>query len=92
MARLQGAIKGLVEVFVEYSDGDGKLNKEELKKMMEKEMDCPEAKAKMAEECDKGQGGKCKGDLDFEEFLKLVSCIAKCGYNKKRGGGAGCGK
>mgnify|MGYP001944656275 CR=1 FL=1 len=46
MARLQVAIKNLVEVFMEYSDGDGKLNKEEMKKMMDKEMDCPEAKVR----------------------------------------------
>ena len=46
MARLQAAIKNLVEVYVEYSDGDGKLSKEQLQKIMDKEIDCPEAKVR----------------------------------------------
>lgn len=47
MARLDGAITNIVDVFMDYADDGGKkrqLNKEELKKLFEQEIECPELK------------------------------------------------
>lgn len=51
MARLEDSIKNIVELFVEYADGDGKLNKDELKNMMEKEIQNPELKVRLTCNC-----------------------------------------
>lgn len=44
--RIEDAIKNLVEVFIEYSNSDLLLNKAELMKMMEKEIQNPEIKVR----------------------------------------------
>lgn len=46
MARLEQAIRNIVDMFVEYADGDGNLNKEEFKKLLEKEIENPEIKVR----------------------------------------------
>uniref|UniRef100_A0A8C7Y8F2 S100/CaBP-9k-type calcium binding subdomain domain-containing protein n=1 Tax=Oryzias sinensis TaxID=183150 RepID=A0A8C7Y8F2_9TELE len=51
MARLDGAITNIVDVFMDYADDGGKkrqLNKEELKKLFEQEIECPELKDKIS--------------------------------------------
>lgn len=44
MARMEQAIKDMVDMFLEYANGDGKLNKDELKSMIQKEIQNPELK------------------------------------------------
>lgn len=47
MARLDQVITNIVDIFLEYADDEGKkhqLNKEELKKVLEKEIQSPELK------------------------------------------------
>jgi len=46
MARMEQTIQNIVDLFVEYADGDGKLNKEELKQLVEKEIQNPELKVR----------------------------------------------
>ena len=46
MSRLQEIIKNMVELYVEYSDDDGKLSKEELMTMVDKEIECAEMKVR----------------------------------------------
>lgn len=46
MSRLQEIIKNMVELYVEYSDADGKLSKEELMTMVDKEIECAEMKVR----------------------------------------------
>ncbi|KAK5862262.1 hypothetical protein PBY51_017674 [Eleginops maclovinus] len=54
MSRLQNVIKGMVELYEEYSDADGKISKEEMMKMVDKEVECSEMKEKLkAKKCDK---------------------------------------
>lgn len=46
MSRLEQAIKTIVEVFMENADGDGKLNKEEFQKLLDKEIESAEIKVR----------------------------------------------
>uniref|UniRef100_A0A3B3I3M8 EF-hand domain-containing protein n=1 Tax=Oryzias latipes TaxID=8090 RepID=A0A3B3I3M8_ORYLA len=73
MARMEKAIKDIVDMFLEYANGDGKLSKDELKKMIEKEIQNPELKAKIcAVDFDKAMKRMDKnrdGEIDFKEFL-----------------------
>ncbi|XP_024122877.1 protein S100-A6 [Oryzias melastigma] len=89
MARMEQAIKDMVDMFLEYANGDGKLNKDELKNMIQKEIQNPELKAKLcAVDFDKAMERMDKnrdGEIDFKEFLKCMSCMAKCYYKKKTG-------
>ncbi|KAF6739547.1 Protein S100-A3 [Oryzias melastigma] len=89
MARMEQAIKDMVDMFLEYANGDGKLNKDELKSMIQKEIQNPELKAKLcAVDFDKAMERMDKnrdGEIDFKEFLKCMSCMAKCYYTKKTG-------
>ncbi|GLD63683.1 protein S100-A1-like isoform X1 [Lates japonicus] len=89
MARMEQAIQNIVDMFVEYADGDGKLNKEELRKMMEKEIQNPEIKAKIcAVDLDKimeRMDRNRDGEVNFREFVKCVVFMAKCLYRKKTG-------
>uniref|UniRef100_A0A3P9I4S3 EF-hand domain-containing protein n=1 Tax=Oryzias latipes TaxID=8090 RepID=A0A3P9I4S3_ORYLA len=91
MARMEQAIKDIVDMFLEYANGDGKLNKDELTKMIDKEIKNPELKAKIcAVDFDKAMERMDKnrdGEIDFKEFLKCMSCMAKCYYQKKTGNG-----
>uniref|UniRef100_A0A8C6PQP8 S100/CaBP-9k-type calcium binding subdomain domain-containing protein n=1 Tax=Nothobranchius furzeri TaxID=105023 RepID=A0A8C6PQP8_NOTFU len=87
MARLEQAITSIVDVFSEYASSDCKLNKQELKKMMEKEVQSPELKAKICS----GDGDNIPWkldrnldrELDFKEFMNGVTTMAKCYYQKK---------
>uniref|UniRef100_A0A3B3BNH7 Protein S100-A6-like n=1 Tax=Oryzias melastigma TaxID=30732 RepID=A0A3B3BNH7_ORYME len=92
MARMEQAIKDMVDMFLEYANGDGKLNKDELKNMIQKEIQNPDAHLttfnlcavdfdKAMERMDKNRDG----EIDFKEFLKCMSCMAKCYYKKKTG-------
>ncbi|RVE62682.1 hypothetical protein OJAV_G00159880 [Oryzias javanicus] len=94
MARMEQAIKDMVDMFLEYANGDGKLNKDELKNMIQKEVQNPELKAKLgAVDFDKAMERMDKnrdGEIDFKEFLKCMSCMAKCYYHKKTGKGKEC--
>lgn len=52
MARLDQVITNIVDVFLEYSDDEGKkrqLNKEELKKVLEQEIQSPELKVSLCD-------------------------------------------
>ena len=49
MARLEQVIASMVDMFVEYADDDGKnhkLNKDEFKRLLEKEIQNPEIKVR----------------------------------------------
>lgn len=49
MARLDQVITNIVDIFLEYADDEGKkkqLNKEELKKVLEQEIQSPELKVR----------------------------------------------
>ncbi|XP_072250333.1 protein S100-A6-like [Leuresthes tenuis] len=91
MARMEQTIQNIVDLFVEYADGDGKLNKEELKQLVEKEIQNPELKAKLlAADFDKAMGRIDKnrdGQINFREFLKCLSMMAMRYYCKKTGKG-----
>lgn len=49
MARLDQVITNIVDIFLEYADDEGKknqLNKEELKKVLEQEIQSPDLKVR----------------------------------------------
>ncbi|XP_042345393.1 protein S100-A1-like [Plectropomus leopardus] len=91
MARLEQAVENIVDVFMAYANEDGKLTQEELKKLFEKEIACPEAKAhfegadfnKIMGLIDKNRNG----EIEFKEFVKCAGFMAKCYYHKKTGKG-----
>ncbi|XP_017280485.1 protein S100-B-like [Kryptolebias marmoratus] len=89
MARIENAIKALVDAFVEHSNGDGKLSKDELMNMMKKEIQNPEIKAKLCSaDFDKAMERMDKdrdGEINFREFMKCVCCMACRCYHKKTG-------
>ncbi|XP_047454954.1 protein S100-A6-like [Mugil cephalus] len=91
MGRMEDVIKNMVDMFVEYADGDGKLSKEELKKLMETEISNPEIKAKMNSANHEKIMGRLDrnrdGELNFREFCMCVGFMAKCAYHKKTGKG-----
>ncbi|XP_053182952.1 protein S100-A6-like [Scomber japonicus] len=92
MARLEQVITSIVDMFVEYADDDGKahkLNKDEFKMLLEKEIQNPEIKAKVsAADFDKMMGRTDKnrdGEVNFKEFCKVVAFMTMCYYRKKTG-------
>ncbi|CAG6015378.1 unnamed protein product [Menidia menidia] len=91
MARMEQAIQNVVDLFSEYADGDGKLNREELEKLVEKEIQNPELKAKLsAGDLDEAMGRMDRnrdGEIDFKEFMKCLSFVALRCYCKKMGKG-----
>lgn len=115
---MEKAIKDIVDMFLEYANGDGKLSKDELKKMIEKEIQNPELKVSDPCSCtchhlmqlcwldqfshqakicavdfDKAMKRMDKnrdGEIDFKEFLKCMSSMAKCYHHKKKGNGKEC--
>ncbi|KAF1387957.1 S100 calcium binding protein W [Sander lucioperca] len=99
MARLEQVITNIVDIFLEYADDDGKkhqLNTEELKKVLEKEIQSPELKDKINAD-DIGEAMELldknhDGEVNFREFCRCVSVLAKCYYNKKTGKGVKRGK
>ncbi|KAM6935468.1 S100 calcium binding protein W [Lycodopsis pacificus] len=100
MARLDQVITNIVDIFLEYADDEGKkkklLNKEELKKVLEQEIQSPELKDKInagdIEEAMKMLDKNHDGELNFREFCRCVSELAKCYYQKKTGKGGKKGK
>ncbi|XP_060936416.1 repetin-like [Limanda limanda] len=98
MARLDHVITNIVDIFLEYAEDEGKkrkLNKEELKKVLQQEIQSPELKGSInaddIEEAiqmlDKNHDG-----VNFREFCRCVSYLAKCHYKKKKGKGGKKGK
>ncbi|XP_034466354.1 protein S100-G-like [Hippoglossus hippoglossus] len=98
MARLDHVITNIVDIFLEYADDEGKkrqLNKEELKKVLQQEIQSPELKGKInaddIEEAMQMLDKNHDGEVNFREFCRCVSDLAKCYYNKKTGkGGKKC--
>ncbi|KAK1895253.1 Protein S100-A7 [Dissostichus eleginoides] len=93
MSRLQEIIKNMVELYVEYSDADGKLSKEELMTMVDKEIECAEMKDKIkAKRFEKQAGCIARdGEIDFRVFSRCVISLANNCYHKKTGKGKDCG-
>ncbi|XP_049439862.1 protein S100-A6-like [Epinephelus fuscoguttatus] len=91
MSRLEQAIATIVDVFVDHANGDGNLNKGELAKLWEKEIENPEIKAKISSaNCAKIMGKIDRnrdGEINFREFVKCVGFMAKCHYREKTGRG-----
>uniref|UniRef100_A0A8P4JZZ7 EF-hand domain-containing protein n=1 Tax=Dicentrarchus labrax TaxID=13489 RepID=A0A8P4JZZ7_DICLA len=91
MARMEQAIKNIVDMFVEYADDDGNLSKEALKKLFEKEIEDPDVKAKLCtgnfDKVMKRMDRNRDGDYNFKEFCCCVGFISKCCYKKKTGKG-----
>ncbi|XP_060906669.1 S100 calcium binding protein W [Labrus mixtus] len=92
MARLDQVITNIVDVFMEYADDEGRkgqLNKEELKKVLEKEIQSPELKGNInaddVEEAMKLLDKNHDGEINFREFCRCVCDLAKCYYQKKKG-------
>ncbi|XP_047455546.1 S100 calcium binding protein W [Mugil cephalus] len=99
MARLDHVITNIVDVFLEYADDGGKkrqLNKDELKLVLEKEIQTPELKDKISpddiEEAMEMLDKNHDGEVNFREFCRCVCVLAKCYYNKKTGKGCKKGK
>lgn len=101
MTRLENVITSIYEIFMEYADGDdeGKkkqLNNNELKTLLEKEIQSPELKDKISAEAineamemlDKNHDG----EVNFREFCRCVCVLAKCYYQFKNGKGCKKGK
>ncbi|XP_061574384.1 protein S100-G-like [Cololabis saira] len=99
MARLDQVITNIVDVFMEYADDGGKkqqLNKEELKTLLEQEIQSPELKGQInAEDIEEAMEMLDKnhdGEVNFREFCRCVCVLAKCYYHKKSGRGGKKGK
>ncbi|XP_070690962.1 uncharacterized protein [Pempheris klunzingeri] len=99
MARLEQVITNTVEIFLEYAADDGKkrkLNKDELKKVLEQEIQSPDLKDKISaddiEEAMEMLDKNHDGEVNFREFCRCVSVLAKCYYQKKTGKGGKKGK
>ncbi|XP_058504669.1 S100 calcium binding protein W [Solea solea] len=92
MNRLEQAIINIVDVFLEYAADDGKkrqLNKDELKKLLEREIQNPELKDKISgDDIDaamKTVDINSDGEINFTEFSRCMSMLLKSYYNKKIG-------
>ncbi|XP_034554048.1 protein S100-A6-like [Notolabrus celidotus] len=92
MARLDQVITNIVDIFMEYADDEGKkrqLNKEELQKVLEKEIQSQELKDKInandIEEAMEMLDKNHDGEVNFREFCRCVCDLAKCYYQKKTG-------
>ncbi|KAK7886416.1 hypothetical protein WMY93_026037 [Mugilogobius chulae] len=99
MSRLENIITSMVELFLEYADDEGKkkqLNKEELKRFLEKEIQSEEFKqqisAEAVEEAMEMIDKNHDGEINFREFCRCVSVLAKCYFNQKTGKGGRRGK
>ncbi|CAG6015379.1 unnamed protein product [Menidia menidia] len=84
---------------MEYADDGGKkrqLNKDELKKMLEQEIQSPELKSNInaddIEEAMEMLDKNHDGEVNFREFCRCISVLAKCYYHKKTGKGGKRGK
>ncbi|XP_028326336.1 S100 calcium binding protein W isoform X2 [Gouania willdenowi] len=92
MARLDQVITNVVDIFLEYADDGGKkhrLNKEELMKVLDIEIQSPELKGAInaddIEEAMKMMDKNQDGEVTFHEFCRCISNLAKSYYNKKTG-------
>ncbi|XP_062254509.1 protein S100-G-like [Platichthys flesus] len=99
MARLDHVITNIVDIFQEYAENEGKknkLNKEELKKVLQQEIQSPELKGTInADDIEESMQMLDKnhdGEVNFREFCRCVSYLAKCHYKKKTGKGGKGGK
>ncbi|KAM4580739.1 S100 calcium binding protein W [Odontesthes bonariensis] len=99
MARLDQVITNIVDIFMEYTDDGGKkrqLNKDELKKLLEQEMQSSELKGNInandIEEAMEMLDKNHDGEVNFREFCRCISVLAKCYYQKKTGKGGKKGK
>ncbi|KAM4736591.1 S100 calcium binding protein W [Anableps anableps] len=99
MARLDQVITNIVDIFMEYADDGGKkrqLNKEELKKLFEQEIQSPDLKDKISagdiEEAMDMLDKNHDGEVNFREFCRCVCVLAKCYFQKKTGRGGKRGK
>ncbi|XP_035527933.1 S100 calcium binding protein W [Morone saxatilis] len=99
MARLEQVITNIVDIFLDYADDEGKkhkLNKDELKKVLEQEIQSPELKDKInagdIEEAMEMLDKNHDGEVNFREFCRCVSVLAKSYYQKKTGKGGKKGK
>ncbi|XP_037532855.1 protein S100-G-like [Nematolebias whitei] len=99
MARLDQVITNIVDIFMEYADTEGKkcqLNKEELKNLIETEIQSAELKDKISandiEEIMEMLDKNHDGEVNFREFCRCVCDLAKCYYHKKTGRGGKKGK
>lgn len=99
MARLDQVITNIVDIFMEYADDEGKkgkLNKNEFKMMLEKEIQSAELKGKInandIEEAMEMLDKNHDGEVNFKEFCRCVSVLAKCYYHSKTGKGCKKGK
>ncbi|XP_008278904.1 protein S100-G-like [Stegastes partitus] len=101
MARLDSVITNIVDIFMEYADEEGKgkkhqLSKDELKMLLDQEIQSPELKGKIntddieqaLEMLDKNHDG----EVNFREFCRCICDLAKCYYHKKTGRGGKKGK
>ncbi|CAK6982686.1 protein S100-A6-like [Scomber scombrus] len=94
MARLEQVIISIVDIFMEYADDEGKkrkLNKEELKMVFEKEIQSDELKGKIntddIEEAMEMLDKNHDGEVNFREFCRCVSALARSYYQSKQGKG-----
>ncbi|XP_008321345.1 protein S100-A6-like [Cynoglossus semilaevis] len=94
MARLDQVITNIVDIFLEYANDEGRkhqLNKDELKKVLQQEIQSPELKEKInADDIEEVMGVLDKnhdGEVNFREFCRCISDLAKCYYQKKTGRG-----
>ncbi|XP_042280897.1 S100 calcium binding protein W [Thunnus thynnus] len=99
MARLEQVITNIVDIFLEYADDEGKkrkLNKDEFKMVLEKEIQSAELKGKInandIEEAMEMLDKNHDGEVNFKEFCRCVSVLAKCYYDSKTGKGGKKGK
>ncbi|XP_006804944.1 S100 calcium binding protein W [Neolamprologus brichardi] len=100
MARLDQVIPNIVDIFMQYADdGEGKkcqLNKVELQKMLEEQIQSPELKDQInagdIEEAMQLLDKNHDGEVNFREFCRCICVLAKCYYQKKRGRGGKRGK
>ncbi|XP_060936467.1 protein S100-G-like [Limanda limanda] len=92
MARLDSVITNIVDIFLEYGEDEGKkrkLNLEQLKKVLQQEIQSPELKGTInaddIEEAMQKLDKNHDGEVNFREFCRCVGDLAKCHYNKKTG-------
>ncbi|KAJ4931193.1 hypothetical protein JOQ06_025491 [Pogonophryne albipinna] len=79
--RLPDLIESIVALFVEYSDAEGMISKEQMMKMMDKDIECADMKEKL-------QATKCDNNLcDFRDFFCCVEQVAVCCYQNNTGKG-----
>ncbi|MEQ2182791.1 hypothetical protein GOODEAATRI_025885 [Goodea atripinnis] len=99
MARLDHVITNIVDIFMDYADDGGKkrqLNKEELKKLFEQEIQSPDLKDTISagdiEDAMAMLDKNHDGEVNFREFCRCVCVLAKCYFQKKTGRGGKRGK